>query len=259
MLFRSASFVMLATVTTTKTKTMTMTMMIFAAFALFVSLLAGANALETPVPEALSEELNNLLEVLATIASHVQPVLPAPVLAAAILLPFYLSVPARLAAAWGRLVRWLEPGASDKEGWRWVVTSFVVLVDRILSIFHLEDWQARALAAESENARLRTETARLRAERDTARRHAQDRDDAARLVDTAARLTNTNAQLTNTNAQRDVEAAEQSRDAETKRADAAEEKLAKHCAEVARAVTTMKRATTVITDELARRNNARNP
>jgi len=219
---------------------------------LLTPLLAGANTLETPVPEALSEELNNLLEVLATIASHVQPVLPAPVLAAAILLPFYLSVPARLAAAWGRLVRWLEPGASDKEGWRWVVTSFVVLVDRILSIFHLEDWQARALAAESENARLRTETARLRAERDTARRHAQDRDDAARLVDTAARLTNTNAQ-------RDVEAAEQSRDAETKRADAAEEKLAKHCAEVARAVTTMKRATTVITDELARRNNARNP
>lgn len=62
---------------------------------------------------------------------------------------------ARLADAWGCLIRWAQPVSLRTlahSGCRWipeVLSVVVVWVDGVLSPFKLGDWQDRALAAEA--------------------------------------------------------------------------------------------------------------
>ena len=93
-----------------------------------------------------------MLEVLKTIAGNVQPPLPTPLMGAAILFVFCTSLPARLAAAWGLLVRSARSvfteHAPPKGLWVRGVSRLVLWVDLVLSPFKLEDWEARARDAE---------------------------------------------------------------------------------------------------------------
>ncbi|KAK3935191.1 hypothetical protein QBC46DRAFT_358439 [Diplogelasinospora grovesii] len=171
-----------ATATTKKKMMMTMTttttMMLLFFFVWFM-LLGGVNApsyhvllVKAPGLEELLGSLDGVLERLDTIASNVEPPLPVPLMAAAVLFVFCTTAPARFAAAWSRVVRWAKsvvnppvaaPADDDAaaapaavpaaalaylRGW---FAMFVVGVDRLLSPFKLEDkdTEARIMAAEA--------------------------------------------------------------------------------------------------------------
>ncbi|KAF2181516.1 hypothetical protein K469DRAFT_713574 [Zopfia rhizophila CBS 207.26] len=123
----------------------------------------------------LLSRLDDMLQKLETIAGNVKPPLPTPLMAAAVLFVFCTTLPARLAAAWGCLVRWARsvvnpPAATPPKGrWALGVSRLVVLVDGVLSPFKLEDWQERARAAETAAAQAKAKTKAAEAKLDRTR------------------------------------------------------------------------------------------
>jgi hypothetical protein len=144
----------------TMTMTMTMTMALF--FFVFFPLFAGADApyCNDVAIEAFLESLNLILEELDTTASNFQPPFLHPLIPASILLVFLTALLPRLAAAWGRVVRWAS--ANSRRHWTLeVISGVVVWVDGVLRPFKLEGWRERALTAEQALDAVREEAADL--------------------------------------------------------------------------------------------------
>ena len=128
--------------------------------------------------DRLLEHFQRLMDLLDAIASYVQPPLPLPIMAAAVIFAINGRIPARLAAAWGRVVRWansvLEPADPSAQRGTFVsgLAHSVVWVQIILSPFKLEDAEAfriRAEIAEAQRAIAEAGRATAEEERDTLR------------------------------------------------------------------------------------------
>ena len=128
--------------------------------------------------DRLLEHFQHLMDLLDAIASYVQPPLPLPIMAAAVIFAINGRIPARLAAAWGRVVRWansvLEPADPSAQRGTFVsgLAHSVVWVQIILSPFKLEDAEAfriRAEIAEAQRAIAEAGRATAEEERDTLR------------------------------------------------------------------------------------------
>jgi hypothetical protein len=166
---------------------MKMMLLLFVFFFFF----AGVNApyYNDDLLESFLERLDDLLQKLETIAGNVKPPLPTPLMAAALLFVFCMTLPARLAAAWGCLARWaqsVDSRALAHSRCRWILEGLsivVVKVDGVLSPFKLEDWQDRARAAETALALARAEAAAAQRQAANALREAdiaQKKADVAR-------------------------------------------------------------------------------
>ena len=128
--------------------------------------------------DRLLEHFQRLMDLLDAIASYVQPPLPLPIMAAAVIFAINGRIPARLAAAWGRVVCWansvLEPADPSAQRGTFVsgLAHSVVWVQIILSPFKLEDAEAfriRAEIAEAQRAIAEAGRATAEEERDTLR------------------------------------------------------------------------------------------
>ena len=125
--------------------------------------------------DRLLEHFQRLMDLLDAIASYVQPPLPLPIMAAAVIFAINGRIPARLAAAWGRVVRWansvLEPADPSAQRGTFVsgLAHSVVWVQIILSPFKLEDAEAFRIRAEiAEAQRAIAEAGRATAEEERA-------------------------------------------------------------------------------------------
>ena len=125
--------------------------------------------------DRLLEHFQHLMDLLDAIASYVQPPLPLPIMAAAVIFAINGRIPARLAAAWGRVVRWansvLEPADPSAQRGTFVsgLAHSVVWVQIILSPFKLEDAEAFRIRAEiAEAQRAIAEAGRATAEEERA-------------------------------------------------------------------------------------------
>jgi hypothetical protein len=104
--------------------------------------------------DRLLEHFQRLIDLLDTIASYIKPPLPLPIMAAGVLFAIYGRIPARLAAAWGYVVRWaksaLEPAHAPAQRGIFVcrLARSVMWAEFILSPFKIEDAHAFQIRAE---------------------------------------------------------------------------------------------------------------
>jgi hypothetical protein len=193
------------TPTTTKKKTtmtMTTTRKMMLLLFVFFFLFAGANAPNhnDELLGAVFDSLEDLLQKLERIAGNVQPPLPTPLMAAAILFVFCTTPPARLAAGWGCLARWARSNDSRAlapSRCRWILEGLsvvVVRVDGVLSPFKLEDWRRRALDAETALAASKAEAAAAKADAIAARAETADAKEEATNAQARLQRVNVNSQ-----------------------------------------------------------------
>jgi hypothetical protein len=156
--------------------------------------------------DRLLEHFQHLMDLLDTIASHIRPPLPLQIMAAGVIFAIFGRIPARFAAAWGHVVRWVnsvpEPADATAQRGKFVsgLACSIMWVEILLSPFKLEDTEAFRIraeiaegrcttaddesklaktlhaATEAENVTLRVRLAAAQAERNTAqeeRRKAQ--------------------------------------------------------------------------------------
>jgi hypothetical protein len=126
----------------------------------------------------LLDHFQHLLGLLETIASHVRPPLPLPIMAARVIVALYGCIPARLSAAGGHIVHWAKNAPAPAPAHRGLFVSGVIrcvaLVEFVLSPFKLENAESFRIRAEiAENRRDTAESARNLAE--TLRSAAEDR------------------------------------------------------------------------------------
>lgn len=171
---------------------MMMTTMIPFLVVLFALLgLADTPSRKTALPEELARRFDHLLGRLDTIADNVHPPLPTPLMAAAVFFVFCTSIPSRLAAAWGRLVR-RATAAAPESRWAWLAKA-LLWVDWLLSPFKLVDWETRFKEAEAGRGETNFELEATKAKLDEAKFELQE---------TRTALDNANTKLEETRAEK---------------------------------------------------------
>jgi hypothetical protein len=167
-----------------KMKTMMVLIAIFLGF--FVSPADAPQGADASSYERILWQFERLLDIMVKDAGNDESPLPVWRMTAMVMV-FFSTIPARLAAAWGRLV---VQARSGNLGTHWVMKGlvvFVVGVETVLAPFKLEDWEERARRAENDLAATQRRLNAARTAAQTAATAAQSRLDAARRETEAAR------------------------------------------------------------------------